>query len=96
MLHLINHSLHESAALADCLKRVGSGDVVLLIENAVVEVTNFMIQDLLPEGAKLFALKEDLLVRGLDPEAHAASAGIVDYSGFVDLVEAHNPIQSWF
>lgn len=98
MLHIVNHSRSESTAFCDCLDSVVAGDAVLLIENAVYLARDGASAGSAFEkpGVRLFALGDDLQARGVLPDQVAGIIQIIDYEGFVDLVEAHSPIQSWF
>ena len=98
MLHIINHDLCESSALKACLARAVPGDVVLFIENAVYEARHLRkpIYDDLADEVAVYVLLEDLLARGLGSEELLPRVQLVDYQGFVALVEQHHPIQSWF
>ena len=95
MLHLVHQSLSESPALQDCLSAITPGSGVLLIQNAVYEATAdelFKHHD----AVRFYALKADLQARGIDESRLSGLLQVIDYEGFVDLVERHNPIQSWF
>lgn len=97
MLHLINHTQSESSALQACVQRAQIGDVVLLIENAVYEARGELAWlNQLDRPLKIYALQADLAARGIAEDQLACGVGVVDYHGFVELVETHSPIQSWF
>jgi len=95
MLHLVHHSASESPALQDCLSAITPGSGVLLIQNAVYEASaDELFQN--HNEVQFYALEADLQARGIDTTQLSGALQIIDYEGFVDLVERHNPIQSWF
>ena len=82
-LHIVN----RSSALASCLETAATDDTVLLIEDAVYQAA-------LPGNRALLALQDDLKARGLEART-GKNISVVDYSGFVELVENHQPVVSW-
>lgn len=97
-LHLVSRSPADSRALAQCLARAGEGDAVLLIEDGVYAVAGApggeSLRDMTGRVA-LYVLVPDLEARGLSISSQWPDAQMVDYSGFVALTTAHNPIVSW-
>ena len=99
MLHIVNKSHSESRALKECLDFIESGSVVLLIENAVLSAKNCIDAGLLetpPVNVELYVLSPDLQARGIKQSGCYAHIQCIDYDGFVELVVANNPVQSWF
>ncbi len=98
MLHIVNKSPGERAALASCLAHVRPGHSVLLIEDAVYAATRGHAASALIEKAmgtaKVYVLTHDLEARA---RAGAVIDGVVpvDYRGFVDLVTRNPRVQSW-
>ena len=96
MLHMINKSPFASDSLTTCLRFVVEGDPILLIEDAVYAVkTDTRFAELLTEAAgknPIYALSGDLKARGVTNTIKDVT--IVDYEGFVGLVEDHQ-VQSW-
>jgi tRNA 2-thiouridine synthesizing protein B len=98
MLHIVNKSPEQSNALASCLRFAQDGQAVLLIEDAIYAATSGAAATALPEEVrtrlKLYVLQPDLDARGM---AAAVIDGVaaIDYAGFVDLVAAQGPTQSW-
>ncbi len=84
-LHIVN----AAAALDSCLSLLNAEDAVLLIEDGV-----YGARRQLRVPASLHALASDLQARGL-LERVAAGVAIVNYDGFVRLVEKHSPIVTW-
>lgn len=95
-LHVINKT---SAALwRDCCSALKDGDALLLIEDAVIaamqghENQSFLQQvQCLP---KLYALAEDLAVRGISARIAPAFVGI-SYREFVALSLEHAKVVNW-
>lgn len=98
MLHIVNKSPFENSALESCLRIARPGSAVLLIEDAVYAATrgNTLEHDVRQAtGAlELYALAPDLEARGMK-DAAIDGVHLVDYGGFVDLVAAHESVQSW-
>ena len=99
VLHLVARSPHESSSLADCLARAGEGDAVLLLEGGVyAALKGSVFASRLQEAAGRVAvhvLAPDLAARGVAAEETVGGLVAVDYAGFVELSERHNPIVSW-
>ncbi len=84
-LHIVN----AAAALDSCLPLVGDGDALLLIEDGV-----YAARRDLQVSASLYVLESDMEARGLPGRIDTAFQ-IVDYDGFVQLVERYCPIVTW-
>jgi len=97
-LHTVNKSPYERNTLESCLKHVQSGDTILLIEDGVYAVIKGgRAAELLAaaEGVKIAALSADLKARGIGEDKMVDGIEVVDYGGFVDLVEANDRVQAW-
>jgi tRNA 2-thiouridine synthesizing protein B len=90
-LHLVARSPTRSDALEACLRSLGPGDALLLLEDGVYGA--LPDQPGPAEGA-CHALEEDVRARGLAGRLRADVAP-VDYAGFVELVAAHERTLSW-
>ncbi|MGX2039590.1 sulfurtransferase complex subunit TusB [Methylocaldum sp. MU1018] len=95
-LHLVNRSPAESRALECCLARVGKGDAVLLIEDAVYAARKGAATAPSGQGAAFYVLGPDLEARGVEFSEIAEPVRIVDYGGFVELTVEYRLVQSWF
>ena len=98
ILHTVNKAPFERNTLMDCLARAKDGAAVLLIEDGVYgALAGTQASDAIAKrGAiKFYALGPDLDARGLAEKPLIDGITLIDYSGFVDLAEAHNPVQSW-
>jgi len=98
-LNVVNKSPFEKRTLEQCLKRIGKGDSVLLIEDAaIVAVSGTAFSEQLEKAAeevKLYVLQPDLAARGFVDANLVGSCEPVDYAGFVDLVVNHERVHSW-
>jgi len=97
MLHTVNKSPYERNTLESCLNHVKEGDVVLLIEDGVyAALKGGRAADVLSSvnGVKICALSADVKARGLDGRL-VDGVEVVDYAGFVDLVEQTDKTQAW-
>ncbi len=98
-LNIINKSPFEKRTLDQCLKRIGAGDSVLLIEDASISaVSGTAFTEQLTAAAaqsKLYVLQPDLQARGFNDASLLDSIESVDYEGFVNLVVTHERVHSW-
>ncbi len=96
MLHIINKSPFSDIALESCVRAAQKGDSILLIEDAVLGVmAGGKAASLVAQAQKnypVYALDADLKARGVDRLADGVK--VVDYAGFVDLVEKEKTM-SW-
>ncbi|AZZ91804.1 sulfurtransferase complex subunit TusB [Hahella sp. KA22] len=97
VLHIFNKGIRHRELLKTCAELIGPDDSLLLIEDGVIWAKehreNALIQGLLDAGVKVYALKEDLMARGI---AAADAIAIADYAQFVELTERHPRSVSWF
>ncbi len=99
MLYIVNKSSAPGNALSECLSRAIEGDVILLIENAVYAATLAEEESSfkhLEKGIRVAVLLPDLTARGLTAKQCIEGVELVDYVGFVELVENNKVIRSWF
>jgi tRNA 2-thiouridine synthesizing protein B len=99
MLHTVNKSPFQTNALQSCLRHASKGDVVLLIEDAVLGALKGTTV-----SAEIWSRRVDIrfCVLGPDLDARGLAKGrlidgiaVVDYGGFVDLVAEHKSTQAW-
>jgi len=95
MLHLIAQSPIDSAIF----QRLGAGDDLLFLDKAVLNLLqkgqlNKTLTALLVQH-QLYALANDLEVRGIIPEELLKGIIVVDYAGFVELSVKNSLIQTW-
>jgi len=99
MLHTVNKSPFERNALESCLRVAKAGAGILLIEDGVyAALAGTVVSDQVGARVgecKFYVLGSDIAARGLEGKPLIDGIEIVDYGGFVDLVEEHNVVQSW-
>jgi tRNA 2-thiouridine synthesizing protein B len=96
MLHLIFSSLVESSLL----ERIGHGDDVVFMENAVYRLykdscLSAELIKMLNNNIALFVLTEQLETRGLGDNQIITGVRVIDYLGLVKLTEKNTVIRSW-
>lgn len=101
MLHIVNKAPFESDALQNCLRFCRSGDVIVLIENAVaagVSSAESFLNSLQKQAElneiRIYALHSDVESRGLS-QNFSKNIALIDYEMFVDLTIEHVPNQTW-
>ena len=98
-LHTVNKSPFEKNSLENAINVALAGSSILLIEDGVYGATKGTTAEAMVKGAmadkKVYALKSDLMARAIKPDRVIDGVEIVDYAGFVDLVEANDKVQAW-
>ena len=99
VLNVVNKSPFEKSSLDSCVRTLGSGGALILIEDGVyaaVKGGHFesLIDTALRSGP-VYALDSDLVMRGIDSTRIAADVQRVDYAGFVDLCVHYEKVHSW-
>jgi tRNA 2-thiouridine synthesizing protein B len=100
MLHTVHQSPFEANDLEACLRLVSEGDDLLLYENAVIAALagndwSGNLAAIVHSGVVVSVLQADLLARGIPVERLAEGLQVIDYDGFVGLVERHGTTQAW-
>ncbi len=95
MLHLVNKSPYESGNLNTASSIMNSGDALLLIEDGVYGAVKNGKASAMLEGHKVSVLGPDLAARGISEDKLADGVDVIDYAGFVDMVEQNDKVQSW-
>ncbi len=95
VLHTLNAS-PSSAAFADCLRLIASGDTLLLLGDAVYgAITGSRARQALDNsGAELCILREDATAAGIAKQLGGAT--LVDIDGFVELTESFPRQLAWY
>ncbi len=98
-LHTVNKSPFEKNSLERAIQFSLAGSSILLIEDGVYGATKGTAAEEMIKGAmgdkKVYALKSDLMARAIKDDRVIDGIEIVDYAGFVDLVEATEKVQAW-
>jgi tRNA 2-thiouridine synthesizing protein B len=71
------------------------GDALLLIEDAIYAAIKAGKASAMLAGKNVSVLGPDLAARGIGEDKLVEGVNIIDYAGFVDLVEANDKVQSW-
>ncbi len=95
ILHIVNKSPYEKNSLETAVGYVKEGDAVLLIVDAVYAAAKAGSAAAKLDGLDVSVMGSDLAARGIGEDKLIDGAKIVDYAGFVDLVEAKDSTQSW-
>ena len=93
-LHIISKSPGSNVWL-DCRKTLGNKDVVLLIEDGIYYGALPGRLGELPRKVKVFALRDDVLARGMSDKL-MDSAKLIGYDDFVQLCCDAERCVSWF
>ena len=92
ILHHIQASATQSAALKLCLRYINSTDSILLSSNAVNCLLNKEWQSRL-SGYNILVLEDDVIARGL--QSRLSAFKMISYEDFVALTLTHNKVISW-
>jgi len=96
VLHIVNKSPFWELGLDSCLRTALKGDPILLIEDGVLgAMAGGSVASKIKDAQKdheVYALQGDVKARGIDRLVDGVK--LVDYAGFVDLVEKHRTM-SW-
>ena len=95
MLHLVNKSPYDGSNLDTAASIMKDSDVLLLIEDGVYGAVKKGKAAALLAGHTVSVLGPDLAARGITEDKLVDGVNIVDYAGFVDMVEANDTVQSW-
>ena len=95
MLHLVNKSPYDACNLDTASSIMKSDDSLLLIEDGVYGAVKKGKAASMLGGCKVSVLGPDLAARGITEDKLIDGIEVVDYAGFVDLVEANDKVQSW-
>jgi len=95
MLHLVNKSPYDAANLETATAYMQGDDALLLIEDAIYAAIKAGKASALLSGKNVSVLGPDLAARGIGEDKLVEGINIIDYAGFVDLVESNDKVQSW-
>jgi tRNA 2-thiouridine synthesizing protein B len=98
-LHTVNKSPFEKNSLERAVKFSLPGSAILLLEDGVYGAMKGTTAEDMVKSAmgdkKVYALKSDLMARAIKDDRVIDGIEVVDYAGFVDLVEANDKVQAW-
>ncbi len=92
------HTLARSPAsnlLTECQQLLAQNDALLFIEDGVYYASRTDLLGLIPGKRKIYALREDILARGLSNKI-AARVEVVSMHKFVKLCCEHKKVINWF
>ncbi len=99
MLHTVNKSPFERRTLDSCLGHALKGSAILLLEDGIyAALEGTVVTDKIKDATRehpIYVLGPDVRARGMSEEQVIEGVSVVGYDGFVDLVAAHDNIQSW-
>ncbi|TVP93497.1 MAG: sulfurtransferase complex subunit TusB [Pseudomonadaceae bacterium] len=99
ILHIVRHSPVNHPSFSSCLRSLGSGHGMLLIEDAIYALlpgTAFnQSLRLLPTTVSIHVLESDLLARGIALDDLPARIRQVNYLDMVALCTEHSKVVSW-
>lgn len=96
MLHLIFQLTKDSSVI----QRIGSGDDVVFLENAVFRVNkgsllNKELQQMVSDNIHLYVLQPEVETRGFSLDHLCNGIEVISYAGLVELTEKNKAIHSW-
>lgn len=97
-LYTVNKSPFEKNSLASAMRFSSPGAAILMLEDGVYgAVRGTAVESMITAAGdkKFYALSADLKARGIAEDRVIDSVELVDYAGFVDLVEANEKVQAW-
>jgi len=95
MLHLVNKSPYDACSLDTASSIMKNGDSLLLIEDGVYGAVKAGKASAMLEGCTVSVMGPDLAARGISEDKLADGVNVIDYNGFVELVEKNDKVQSW-
>ena len=97
VLHTVNQSPFDRQTLAQCLARCHpEKDAIVLLEDGVYAALKTHPWARQLEGVTCYAIAEDLLARGLQPQQQLAHIQPIDFDRFVELTIDYPLTQSWY
>lgn len=98
-LHTVNKSPFEKNSLQRAVQFSLAGSSILLLEDGVYgavkgTTAEGVVKDAMGDR-KVYALRSDLMARAIKEDRLIDGIEVVDYAGFVDLVEATDKVQAW-
>lgn len=97
ILHIVNQSPFASTALQQCIKRANDNDGLVLLEDGVYSATTHhpFVQDI-ANIKRCYAIKNDLLARGIHLDKVVENIQLIDYDDFVKLTIEFPLSHSWY
>lgn len=95
MLHTLSRSPYQ-IDLDAMLRNVGSEDALLLFQDGVsgALANSAMLMPILAAGVPVYALKEDVMARGMIAQI-SSKVVLIGYNDFVELTAQHSGQMAW-
>ncbi|MFY0677022.1 MAG: sulfurtransferase complex subunit TusB [Neptuniibacter sp.] len=94
-LHILNQAPDKTSVIQDMLIALSPEDAIILIEDGVIAALQPPFNGQSETDTPVFALKADLLARGLT-ERLSKTITIIDDAEFVELCCKYSKTISWF
>jgi tRNA 2-thiouridine synthesizing protein B len=98
-LYTVNKSPFTKSSLDTALTYSKAGSAILLYEDGIYAVVKGSAAEEKIKAAmgdkKVYALGPDCAARGIAEDRVIDGVELIDYAGFVDLVEATDKVQAW-
>jgi tRNA 2-thiouridine synthesizing protein B len=97
ILHIVNQSPFASTVLKQCIDRINNNDGLVLLEDGVYSATSQhpFVQDI-SNITRCYAIKNDLLARGINLDDVLDNIQLIDYDDFVKLTIEFPLSHSWY
>ena len=99
LLNIVNKSPFERSVFESCLRLAQPGAAIILIEDGVYAALENTTKSKMIKNCqtdlKFYVLHPDLDMRGILALNIIKGVKMVDYSGFVNLVEEYDGVHSW-
>jgi tRNA 2-thiouridine synthesizing protein B len=97
ILHTVNKSPFSSTLLKQCVERCQTEDSILLLEDGVYgALASHAYSHQLMNINHCYAIKADIMARGLQNEVLLNHIEWISYDDFVTLSIEHELLQSWY
>ena len=97
ILHIVNQSPFSSTLLKQCMDRFNNDDGLILLEDGVYgAMSQHPYAQNVRNIKRCYAIKNDLLARGISLDDISDSIQVIDYDEFVQLTIAFPLSHSWY
>ena len=97
ILHIVNQSPFASTVLKQCMDRLNGGDGLVLLEDGVYSATSqHPHAQSISNIKRCYAIKNDLLARGIHLDDILENIQLIDYDEFVKLTIEFPLSHSWY
>lgn len=100
LLHILSKNQQSPEALQRGIQTMNDGHELLILADGVYTLLpHSLTWHLLIKATRhyaLYAIKDDLIARGLKLDAVGSSIQLIEYSTFVELVAKHQSTYRWY